>query len=99
MLCEVLEDKQWEAAAAAAAAPGRRTHSLRRGHVSGGNVVAAEVAGVVTVAGRTAVLPLGLIEGMSLCGKWQVLGGFLSCLPARQLRSYILIVLAGCFAV
>ena len=34
-----------------------------------GNVVVAEVAGVVTVAGCTAGLPLGLIEGMSLRGK------------------------------
>jgi len=34
-----------------------------------GNVVVAEVAGVVVLAGCTADLPLGLIEGMSLRGK------------------------------
>ena len=34
-----------------------------------GNVVVAEVAGVATLAGCTAGLPLGLIEGMSLRGK------------------------------
>ena len=62
-------------------------------------MVVAEVAKVATLAGCTAGLPLGLIEGMSLRGKWQVLYfGILSCWCARQLRSYILIVLAGCFA-
>ena len=40
----------------AATAPGWRTHSLRTGHVSGGHGTAAEVAGVVIMAGYPATV-------------------------------------------